>query len=217
VGKDERKGARRDRNQKAFKRTPELGYYFVVTDTQATEANYLRGFIDLIPQSLRGKLVLKVIKTSTSELLKKCLEMVAVEPQYRKPWIVFDRDQVKNFDQIIEEAERQGVNTGWSNPCLEIWFHAYFGDMPVNSASMQCVNVFEAEFKRHSGQKYDKADEGIYRKLLKFGNEEKAIKLAKEKHQQNKTQNSPSEMLATTTLYVLIDEIKRKIKANQKI
>jgi hypothetical protein len=41
MGKDERKGARRDRNQRISKRIPELGYYFVVTDTQATESNYL--------------------------------------------------------------------------------------------------------------------------------------------------------------------------------
>ena len=123
MGKDERKGARRDRNQRIFQRIPELGYYFVVTDTQATETNYLYGFRDSIPPELRNRLVIKVNRASTGDLVEKCMEMAAVEPQYRKPWIVFDRDQVKNFDQIITDAEKQDINVGWSNPCIEIWFH----------------------------------------------------------------------------------------------
>ena len=49
--------------------------------------------------------------------------------EYRIPWIVFDRDQVQGFDEIIAKAEREGIQVGWSNPCFEIdvcifWFHA---------------------------------------------------------------------------------------------
>lgn len=38
----------------------------------------------------------------------------------RIPWIVFDRDQVQGFDEIIAKAEREGIQVGWSNPCFEI-------------------------------------------------------------------------------------------------
>lgn len=31
-----------------------------------------------------------------------CRKQVVLEPQYGKPWIVFGRDQVIRFDQIIE-------------------------------------------------------------------------------------------------------------------
>ncbi len=31
-----------------------------------------------------------------------------MEPQYGKPWIVFDRDRVVHFDQIIETARQEG-------------------------------------------------------------------------------------------------------------
>lgn len=41
--------------------------------------------------------------------------------QYRIPWIVFDRDRVKDFDEIIKTAGRSGVGAGWSNPCFEIF------------------------------------------------------------------------------------------------
>jgi len=212
MGKEERKGARRDRSKRALKRIPELGYYLVITDAQATEVNYLNGVRDSIPLELRDRLVIKVITTPTNNLLEKCLELAAVEPQYRKPWIVFDRDQIKDFNQIIADAERQSVHVGWSNPCLEIWFHAYFADMPVNDLSSQCIHTFRTAFLRQTGQEYLKVDEGIYRKLCKFGDEKAAIRIAKDRYQHHEAGLKPSDMLSTTTLYMLIDEIRKIIE-----
>ncbi len=212
MGKDERRGARHDRNQRVSKRIPELGYYIVVTDTQSTEINYLYGFRDSIPDSVRDRLIIKVNKAPTKELLAKCLEIASVEPQYRKPWIVFDRDLVPNFDKIVSDAEKQGVNAGWSNPCIEIWFQAYFGTMPMLQTSTQCNTEFEKAFRGKVGQNYTKTDKDIYQKLCKFGNEKSAIKIAELRYkQQCKVYEKPSEMLSTSTLYLLIDEIQQKI------
>ena len=47
-------------------------------------------------------------------MIDKCLELTAYDAQYRIPWIVFDRDQVQGFDEIIKEAEDKGVQAGWS-------------------------------------------------------------------------------------------------------
>jgi hypothetical protein len=218
MGKDERQGARRDRNLRVFKRVPELGYYFVVTDTQATEINYLHGLRDSIPAELRDRLVIKVNKAPTSELLEKCIEMAAVEPQYRKPWIVFDRDLVKDFDQIILDAEKQDVNVGWSNPCIEIWFCAYFGKMPMCQASTQCNAEFEKIYKENVRQAYSKADEDIYKKLCQYGDEEKAIEFAESRYsEQCKNYIKPSEMLSATALHNLICEIRRKVTRNNHL
>ncbi len=52
--------------------------------------------------------------------------------------IVFDRDQVKDFDEIIRLAEKNDINAGWSNPCFEIWMFAYFGEMPTIKESYIC-------------------------------------------------------------------------------
>jgi hypothetical protein len=136
--------------------------------------------------------------------------MADVESQYRRPWIVFDRDRVKDFDQIIESAERQGVHAGWSHPCVEIWFHAYFGSMPVTYESTQCVDAFEVEFRRKTGQDYNKTDEGIYRKLCKFGDEKNAIAIAASRFRQSDSTSKPSERLSTTALFRLINEIRER-------
>ena len=42
----ERNGKRKTRDQLAKRRVPELGYYFIVTDTEETEQNYMYGLRD---------------------------------------------------------------------------------------------------------------------------------------------------------------------------
>ena len=116
---DRRAGKRKDRNQRMGQRVPELGYYLIVTDTEETEKNYFEGLRDSIPAELKDRLIIKVEKARTVELVEKALELVGKESQYRIPWIVFDRDQVKGFDEIIWTAEKNGVHAGWSNPCFD--------------------------------------------------------------------------------------------------
>ena len=148
---DSRAGKRRDRNKRVGARVPELGYYLIVTDTEETEKNYFEGLRDSIPAELKDRLVIKVEKARTVELVKKALEMTGQESQYRIPWIVFDRDQVKDFDEIIQTAEKSGVGAGWSNPCFEIWMYAYFGEMPVIRESFTCCDRFAEKFEKITG------------------------------------------------------------------
>jgi len=210
----ERNGRRKTREQISKRRTPKLGYYFIVTDTKETEQNYILGLRNSIPKEFQGKLVIKVCKAKTSGLLEEALNMASLQPQYGEPWIVFDRDQVKNFDQIIESAQKCGINVGWSNPCIEIWFSAYLGAMPTSYDSVSCCNAFGETYARRTGNKYDKADANIYSKLCSVGEEEQAFDLAKQKlieHQRN-GKIVPSNMCPATTIHILIEEIKKKIK-----
>lgn len=172
---DKRAGKRNDRNRRIGTRIPELGYYLIVTDTDETEKNYFEGLRDSIPSALKDRLVIKVEKAKTVELVEKALELTSKEPQYRIPWIVFDRDQVKDFNGIIRVAEENGVHAGWSNPCFEIWMYAYFGEMPAIQESFVCCDRFAEKFERVTGQKYRKSDRNVYQKLIMFGDEEKAV------------------------------------------
>ena len=211
MGKDDRRGARHDRHKKVFTRVPDLGYYIIVTDAEVTEINYLNGLRDSIPAEFRDRLVIKVRTAPLKDLLVKCLEMAAVEPQYRKLWIVLDRDMVKDFDKLIADAAKKDVYTGWSNPCIEVWFHAYFADMPINTESGKCIGAFGAIYHKMTGQEYSKTDVNIYKKLCRFGDEKGAIAIAKRRHNGEHHNMKPSEMLATTTLYQLIEEIRDKV------
>lgn len=220
VGKpsDSRAGKRRDRNKRVGARAPELGYYLIVTDTEETEKNYFEGLRDSIPAELKDRLVIKVEKARTVDLVRKALEMTGQESQYRIPWIVFDRDQVKDFDEIIQTAAKSGVGAGWSNPCFEIWIYAYFGEMPVIRESYTCCDRFAEKFEKVTGQKYSKNDRDIYRKLVQSGNEKKAIQLAERYYKRcvEDGKQKPSEMWPACRVQRLLKEIRDKINATEE-
>lgn len=213
MAKDKRIGQRKIRSIGAKSRTPDLGYYLIITDTKETEQNYMFGLRDSIPDELRRRLVIKVSKTKTDNLVDEALSQAALQPQYGEPWIIFDRDQVKDFDNIIQNAEAAEIGVGWSNPCIEIWFSAYFGAMPTYQTSVECCSGFETAFEKATKQKYKKADKQIYSRLCQYGNEEDALKIAESKLKQhaNDGADKPSEMCPATTVHRLVEEIKGKI------
>lgn len=214
MAKNQRNGQRKTRNIGTRCKSPDLGYYLIITDTKETEHNYMLGLKNSIPEELKRRLIIKVSETQTDNLVNEALSQVALHPQYGEPWIIFDRDQVKNFDDIILNAEECGIKTGWSNPCIEIWFNAYFGTMPTYQTSVECCKGFETTFEKSTNQKYRKSDKRIYDKLCQHGNEEEAIKISENKLKQciENGANKPSKMCPATTLHRFIKEIKGKIE-----
>ena len=210
---DRRAGKRKDRNNRVGTRIPELGYYLIVTDTEETEKNYFEGLRDSIPVELKDHLVIKVERAKTAELVKRAMELNDAESQYRIPWIVFDRDQVKDFDEIIRLAEGNDINAGWSNPCFEIWMFAYFGEMPAIKESYICCERFAEKFEKVTRQKYSKNDRDIYRKLVQNGDEEKAIQIAKRCYKKCMEDGKikPSEMWPASIVQQLVKEIRTKV------
>lgn len=214
MAKKDRTGNRKTRDQRKQFKTPELGYYLIVTDTEATERCFFTGLHQAMPKDVRNKLVIKVIETKTRTMIDKCMELMAYDAQYRIPWIVFDRDQVQGFDDIIAEAVNKGIQVGWSNPCFEIWMYAYFGSMPAIQDPWTCCSDFGRVYENKTGQKYSKADEQMYGKLSKAGDEEKAIQIAQYKLEQciMEGKTKPSEMCPCTTVHELVGEINGKVR-----
>ena len=214
MAKKDRTGNRKTREQRKQLKVPELGYYLIVTDTKATERCFFTGLHKTLPDDVRNKLVIKVIEAKTRTMIDKCLELSVYDAQYRVPWIVFDRDQVQEFDEIIAEAAAKGIQVGWSNPCFEIWMYAYFGSMPAIQDSWTCCSEFGRVYEAKTGQKYSKADKQMYEKICKAGDEDRAIKIAQQKVEQciRDGKTKPSEMCPCTMVHELVGEIKRKIQ-----
>ncbi len=212
MARKDRTGNRTSREQRKIRRIPEMGYYLVVTDTEATERCYFIGLHKSLPPQIQHKLAIKVIETKTQDMIQKCLELTAYEAQYRIPWIVFDRDKVPDFDEIIQAAEQAGIRVGWSNPCFEIWLSAYFGSMPSIQDSWICNLRFGELYKKKTGQEYSKSDEGLYKRLTAYGDEEKALTIAQQRFVQRKNAGytKPSEMCPCTTVCELVEEIRSK-------
>ncbi len=218
MSKNQRTGNRKQRKIGIKSNIPDLGYYFIVTDTEETEQNYIYGLRDSIPDEYRRRLIITVCKTKTANLVTEAAQLAALQPQYGEPWIIFDRDQVENFDKIIDAADKAGIKTGWSNPCIEIWFGAYFGKMPSYNDSVSCCKGFSLTFEKQTNQKYQKSDKQIYSKLCSYGSETDAVKLANDKLHQciRSGAKKPSDMTPCTTVYKLVNEIKTKIQKYNK-
>ncbi len=213
MAKADRTGKRLPRSN-ARSRIPDLGYYFIVTDTEKTEENYLYGLWNSLPKELQGRIVIKVVEAPTNKLVEVCKQQASLRPQYAQCWIVFDRDQVERFDEIIRTAKREDVHVGWSNPCIEIWFDAYFGTMHTYHDSVKCCSSFANTYEKKTGQKYSKANRNIYDTLNRYGDESKAIEIAEAKLtkcRENEVRK-PSEMCPCTTLHRLVKEIKGKTR-----
>lgn len=213
MARPDRTGKRKSRE--TFRtRVPDLGYYFIVTDAKETEGNYLYGLRDSLPKELQGRIVIKVSKAKTQELVKTCKEQAALEPQYGQPWIIFDRDRVVNFDEIIKNAQKERVNVGWSNPCIEIWFDAYFGKMHSYNDSVICCRKFAETFEQRTGREYHKNSSQIYALLNRFGDEDQAIQIAEKRFHGyvQSGEKKSSEMCPCSTVYKLVSEIKEKAK-----
>ncbi len=206
-----RNGQRKTREQNRSFRKPELGYYLIITDTKETEKNYFDGIKNKIPSELQDRLVLKTIKTETKNLIDEAQKQISLHPQYCVPWIIFDRDQVQDFDEIIRKAKENGINVGWSNPCIEIWFHAYWETMPAYIDSQNCCSGFDSLFTKKVGHPYNKNDTQIYNKICCYGNESKAIKYAKTRHTNYDEKAKPSKMNPCTTVYLIVEEINSKL------
>lgn len=212
---ERRAGKRKDRNARFATRTPVLGYYLIVTDTEETEKNYFEGLKRSIPREIRDRIVIKVEKAKTTyTLVERTIELCNTQAQQRIPWIVFDRDQVKDFDGIIQSAEKNGINAGWSNPCFEIWMFAYFGEMPNIPDSVTCCERFADRFEKVTGHKYQKNDADVYQKLLQYGSFDAAYNLA-QKHLElaEADQKKPSEAYPVCTVHQLVKEIIDKVQS----
>ena len=89
---------------------------------------------------------------------------------------------------------------------------SYF-QLPKNiEDSQRCCEAFERIFKENTGKKYKKSEEKIYNILCENGDENKAIQRAREKYYQvRKEYSQPSKMIGCTTVYKLVEELKKKI------
>ena len=189
------------------------GAYLIVTDTEKTEKYYFEGIKNIIPGNLKNDLQIKIYSNKAlSKIIDFAAEQRNKDERFRDIWLVFDRDEIKNFDKLIEEAKENKMNVGWSNPCFEIWLMSYFQNPKNINDSQKCCETFEKIFKENTSKKYKKSEEKIYNILCENGDENKAIQRAREKyHQVRKEYSQPSKMIGCTTVYKLVEELKKKI------
>ena len=212
MGKNDRCRGRQPRRTDC--RSLELGYYLIATDASETEVSYLYGFKDSLPAEVKDRLEIRVLSgVRVNQLVKRVLEHGSYDPQIRKNWIIFDKDQVGHFNSIIEKAKQSGVNVGWSNICIEVWLMCYFENMRYFHNSTSCCQYFGDLFYRRTGIEYRKNDPCIYHHLARYGDENMAIERAGGRYKQHlRDSENPDDancMNPCSTVFKLIKEIRQ--------
>ena len=209
--KTNRLAEKRSERKKVFLKS---GAYLIVTDAEKTEKNYFEGIKNIIPDSLKNDLQIKIYSNKPlAKIIDFAAEQRNRDERFRDIWLVFDRDEVKNFDKLIEDAKESKMNVAWSNPCFEIWLMSYFQNPKNIDDSQKCCETFEKIFKENTSKKYKKSEEKIYNILCESGDENRAIERSREKyHQVRKEYSKPSKMIGCTTVYKLVEELKKKIE-----
>jgi hypothetical protein len=169
-------------------RTKELVTYFlIVCEGEKTEPNYFKAF----PKKV-GKIVYDIQfdggGISTLKVVEKAIELRDNSKQkYDRVWAVFDRDSFKanSFNSAILKAKANNIKCAWSNEAFELWYLLHFHNRVTamtreqyKAAIENAINIKKG--KQKSNFKYKKNDPNMYFVLDKFGNQQLAIKWAKD-------------------------------------
>jgi len=86
---------KRSERKKVFLKS---GAYLIVTDAEKTEKNYFEGIKNIIPDSLKNDLQIKIYSNKPlAKIIDFAAEQRNKDERFRDIWLVFDRDEVKNF------------------------------------------------------------------------------------------------------------------------
>ena len=197
--------------------------FLIVCEGEKTEPNYFRAFTERWSE-------VKEIKVagcgcSTCQLiieakkLREKLERERMVP-FDRVWLVFDKDEFKDFNKAIADAKKEGMNCAWSNQAFELWYVLHFQYLVTGVDRKQYIEMIEDKVRKASKSKkfkYEKNDEGFYQILQKHGDEEQAIKRAQKLREIRGEKKNYAAHNPRTEVDLLVDELRHPEKALDKI
>ncbi len=210
----------RKKRQHAYKQ-PKANSFLIVTEGERTEPLYLRGIQKLIQEKMGG--VVEVVELpqidihgegcATGKLIEKTDELVnKAKIMYQNIWVVFDKDDFDDFDQAIKDGQEKGYKVAWSNQAFEYWLylHFHYSDSALHRDEWnKKLNEIFAKCQLGDGE-YRKNYEEIYDMVNQFDGVNTAIRNAKRRMAgYDAEQMKPSEYDPGTTVYKLVEELKR--------
>ena len=164
-----------------------VAYFLIVCEGEKTEPNYFRGF----PKRI-GKVVYDIQfdggGISTLKVVEKAIELRDKSSQkYDRVWAVFDKDSFKSnaFNSAILKAKANNIHCAWSNEAFELWYLLHFHNrvtpMQRDAYKKAIETAINEKIKsKKEPFKYKKNANDMFDMLNKYGNQEQAIKWAKD-------------------------------------
>lgn len=198
--------------------------FLIVCEGEKTEPNYFKAFIDNRRSEVK-EVNVKGCGCSTCQLIieaKKIREKLEHERQvsFDRVWLVFDKDEFKDFNKAIADAKKEGMNCAWSNQAFELWYVLHFQYLDTGVDRKQYIGMIEDKVRKASKSKtfkYKKNDVGFYQILQEHGDEEQAIKRAQKLRENMGKKKNYATHNPRTEVDLLVDELRHPEKALDKI
>ena len=194
--------------------------FLIVCEGEKTEPNYFRAFIDNRRSEVK-EVNVKGCGCSTCQLIneaKKIREKLEHERpvSFDRVWLVFDKDEFKDFNKAIEDAKKEGMNCAWSNQAFELWYVLHFQYLVTGVDRKQYIEMIEDKVRKASKSKkfkYKKNDKDFYQILQEHGDEEQAIKRAQRLRGIGGEEKNYAAHNPRTEVDLLVDELRHPEKA----
>ncbi len=210
---------------KKRKESKELRTYFlIVCEGEKTEPNYFKSFPKRVGNVIFD-LQLDGGGISTLKVVEKAIELRDKSRQkYDRVWAVFDRDSFKanSFNSAIFKAKANFIECAWSNEAFELWYLLHFHNRVTAMSRDQYAKAIENAVENKLGKKspkftYEKNNPDMYKILEKFGDQDLAIKWAKDLDSKIQGE-SFANYNPITQVYKLVEELTGKsVKLNEEI
>lgn len=213
-----RREARKQRKHEY--KMPKANSFLIVTEGERTESLYFNGLKKLIMQKTGGMIEVVEVpvidihgKGSSTEKLIEITERIVKDATiiYQNIWVVFDKDDFKDFDQAIQHGINKGYKIAWSNQSFEYWLylHFYYSDSALHRDEWnKKLNDIFAQYHLGDGS-YQKNYEDIYYMVDIADGVNTAIKHAKRRMASfTKGDDKPSEYDPGTMVYELVQELR---------
>ncbi len=215
--------AERQQRKHDFK-TPRANSYLIVTEGKCTEPLYFKGIKAKIEEKIGGSI--EVVQApqidisgkglGTGKLLEITDKIVKDSKiNYQNVWIVFDKDDFEDFDEVIKEAKRKGYKVAWSNQSFEYWLFMHFEYSDSALHRDDWTKKLDDKFKELNlgSGKYCKNDANIYDLVNTYDGVNAAINHAKRRMADfDADKHRPSKYDPGTTVHELVQELKQYLE-----
>jgi len=127
-------------------------------------------------------------------------------------WVVFDKDDFKNFNDAIIKAESNNLKVAYSNECFELWFLLHFNYMSSAIGRSDYNKKITENYRNLTGDKeykYNK-NKGLFSLIEIIKDRElEAIKNAKNLLLEFKDEESFLKKDPSTTVHLLVEELNK--------
>lgn len=198
--------------------------FLIICEGENTEPGYFLGFP--VPSKT---VIVDGGRNSKNALVDYALEIRKnKENEGREIWCVFDYDvkpdeaatQPEDFNSAIERAEKNELKVAWSNDAFELWFVLHYQKLDTSLSRHELYPILKRKWGLDEFGNQAKTFDFCQGHYTRHGDkgtgnpsQGNAIRWARELHHRYENRRNFSAQCPCTTVYLLVEELNKNLKA----